>query len=120
MLIKRLAIILKTMPCGYAVDVEAFRKYSYETAKVYLDQYSWYYRPSSIHKILLHGADIIKAAVLPIGMLSEEAMESRNKDFRNYRKFHTRKMSCEKTMRDLLNTLMYSSDPVISSISRST
>jgi len=41
--------------------------------------------PSSIHKILIHGEEIIKAAVLPIGMLSEEALESRNKDFKKYR-----------------------------------
>ena len=56
--------------------------------------------PSSVHKILNHGADIIQYAALPIGMLSKEALESRNKDFRNIREYHTRKMSREKIMYD--------------------
>lgn len=84
-LIKRLGIILRTMASGYTIDVEAFRNYSIETANIYIHFYPWYYMPAGVHRILLHGADIIKSAVLPIGMLSEEAMESRNKDFRNYR-----------------------------------
>lgn len=117
-LIKNLSIILRTMACGYAINTSAFKQFTEETSKLYFDLYPWYNMPSSLHKILIHGADIIKFAALPIGMLSEEAMESRNKDFRNYREFHTRKMSREKTMQDLLNTLLYSSDPVISSISR--
>lgn len=116
--IKQLGVILRTMACGYAIDVEAFRSYTLRTAKLYVELYNWYYMPSSLHKILMHGADIINSAVLPIGMLSEEAIESRNKDFRNYRQFHTRKMSREQTMRDLLNTLLFSSDPIISLISR--
>ena len=53
-------------------------------------------------------------------MFSKEALESRNKDFKNYREFNTRKMSREITMRDLLNTLLYTSDPVISTISSNT
>jgi hypothetical protein len=35
-----------------------------------------------IHKLLLHGADICESfSFIPIGMLSEEASEARNKDF---------------------------------------
>ncbi len=76
--------------------------------------------PSSLHKILIHGDEIIKSAALPIGMFSEEALESRNKDFKIYREFNRRKMSREITMRDLLNTLLYTSDPGISTISSNT
>jgi hypothetical protein len=36
--------------------------------------------PASVHKVLVHGADIISGAILPIGKLSGEAQESRNKD----------------------------------------
>lgn len=60
--------------------------------------------PSSLHKLLIHGAEIIESAVLPIGMFSEEALEARNKDFRRYRECHTRKFSRVQTMTDLLNT----------------
>ena len=58
---------------------------------------------SSVHKIIIHGADIIQCAALPIGMLSEIALESRNKDFRIIREHHTNEMSHEKTMYDLFN-----------------
>lgn len=34
---------------------------------------------STMHKILIHGAVITKNALLPIGQLSEEAAEARNK-----------------------------------------
>lgn len=119
-LIQRFSIILKTMSCGYAVNTAAFAEYAIDTAKKFVELYPWYYMPSSIHKILIHGSDIIKAAVLPIGMLSEEALESRNKDFKKYRQYHTRKMSRDKTMQDLFNYLFFSSDPIISTLSKST
>lgn len=118
-LIERFSVLLRTMSSGYAVNIEAFRVYARETAEKYVELYSWYYMPSSIHKILIHGADIIKAADLPIGMFSEEALESRNKDFKRIREFNTRKFSREKTMTDLFHSLLFSSDPFISSISKS-
>lgn len=116
-LIKRLGIILRTMSSGYAINVEAFRKYTMDTAELYVELYEWYYMPSSVHKILIHGADIIQNAALPIGMMSEDALESRNKDFRFIREHHTRKMSRETTMEDLFKYLLMSSDPLTSSFS---
>lgn len=50
-------------------------------------------------RILVHGYEIIKATVLPIEMFSEEALEFRNKHFRPYRQFYTRKFSRVKIMR---------------------
>lgn len=117
-LIKRFAVILQTMSYVFAVDSEAFRSYAITTGKMFVDLYPWYYMPSSIHKILIHGADIINKAVLPIGMFSEEALESRNKDFKSYRRNNTRKMSRKYTMQDLFNILLLSSDPLISTISK--
>jgi hypothetical protein len=38
--------------------------------------------PPTVHKLLIHGADIIENEVLPIGQLSEVAQEARNKDFK--------------------------------------
>ena len=38
--------------------------------------------PVSVHKILVHGAAVIDPLPLPLGMLSEEAQEARNKDVR--------------------------------------
>lgn len=72
--------------------------------------------PSSVHKILIHGADVIGSLVRPIGQLSEKALESRHKDCRYYREHSTRKIGRKQTIEDLLHALLISSDPLISSI----
>jgi hypothetical protein len=72
--------------------------------------------PASVHKVLVHGADIISGAILPIGQLSEEAQESRNKDLNSFRRSHSRKMSRSSTNEDVFNLLPVSSDPLISSL----
>jgi hypothetical protein len=72
--------------------------------------------PASAHKVLVHGADIVSGATLPIGKLSEEAQESRNKDLKYFRSSHSRKISRSSTDEDVLNLLLVSSDPLISSL----
>ncbi|CAI6355595.1 unnamed protein product [Macrosiphum euphorbiae] len=83
---------------------------------MFVTLYPWYYMPSSVHKVLIHGADVIRFAPLPIGKLSEEAQESRNKDYKQYREHNTRKNSRLNTNEDLIHILLISSDPYISSI----
>lgn len=117
-LISRFSVILRTMASGYKVNTHAFKIYSFETAELFVEKYPWFYMPSSVHKILIHGADIINSVSLPIGMMSEEAQEARNKDLRNFREHHTRKNSRKNTMEDLMHSLLFSSDPLISSLSK--
>lgn len=113
-LIRRFAVVLQTISSGRTINIDAFKSYSKETAQLYVDLYPWYYMPSSVHKLLVHGADICKHfSLLPIGILSEEAAEARNKDFRNIREQHTRKMKRIETNEDLLHSLLISSDPYI-------
>ena len=52
---------------------------------------------------------------IPIGQLSEEALESRNKDIRRAREGHTQQMTRMATMLDLFHHLLESSDPFIAS-----
>lgn len=117
-LIRRFGTILNCISSGFSVNYEAFAEYAKATARRYVELYAWYPMPSSVHKLLIHGADIIKSCSLPIGMMSEEALEARNKDLRRYREFNTRKTSRKNTMQDLLNSLLISSDPLISSLSK--
>ncbi|KAH9636834.1 hypothetical protein HF086_017077 [Spodoptera exigua] len=71
----------------------------------------------SIHKLLVHGSDIIKHfGAIPIGKLSEEVAEARNKDFRKYRESHSRKVSRTATNEDIIHNLLLSSDPKITSL----
>ena len=81
-----------------------------------MELYPWYSMPVTVHKILVHSAEIIKTCILPIGQLSEEAQEARNKDLRRFREHHARKSSRIATNEDLLRMLLVTSDPVISSL----
>lgn len=116
-LIKRLYIILQTMSSGIAINATKFGQYAMDTAQIFVNKYNWYYMPSSLHKILIHGESVIRHfAILPIGQLSEDAQEARNKDYRRYRLHHSRKCSRSATNEDVLHSLLYTSDPFISSL----
>lgn len=67
-LIRRFAVILNTLACGYKVNADLFDAYAFDTAKLYVKLYSWYKMPPSVHKILIHGGRILKEAIVPIGM----------------------------------------------------
>ena len=71
---------------------------------------------ASVHKILVHGADIVSSAILPTGQLSEEAQESRNKNHKYFRRSHSRTKSRSSTNEDVFNLILVSSDPLISSL----
>ena len=72
--------------------------------------------PQSLHKILIHIADVIQQFSMPIGSISEEAQEARNKEFRRYREGFSRKSSRTETNTDIMIRLLCSSDPYISSL----
>jgi hypothetical protein len=63
----------------------------------------------------MHGYIVIQYALFPIGQLSEEAQESSNKNYSNFRENNTRKMSRISTNTDLIHALSMSSDPMIRS-----
>ncbi|XP_059216468.1 uncharacterized protein LOC131994136 isoform X2 [Stomoxys calcitrans] len=112
-LIHRFKIILAAINCNAAVDTSKFHIYCMDTAKLFVDLYGWYYMPVTVHKILVHGSKIIAEAILPIGMLSEEAQEARNKDYRAYRLHHSRRIGRVATNEDVMHNLLLSSDPFI-------
>jgi hypothetical protein len=115
-LIRRFSVILQSLVSGCSVDPDKFGAYAFETADLFVNKYPWYYMPASVHKILLHGASIIRAALLPMGELSEEAQEARNKDYKKFRLNHTRKISRTDTNYDLFRLLFISSDPYLASL----
>lgn len=115
-LLYRLWIILMTMSCGLAINEKKFKIYALKTIVIYLKLYPWYNMPTTIHRVLIHGDIIIQNAIAPIGLLSEEAQESKNKDIKRYREHFTRKFSRIQTMEDLFHQLLISSDPHITSL----
>ena len=67
--------------------------YCIKTAQEYVRNYGWYKMPSSVHRVLIHGADIIRVSVIAVGTLSEEPQECRNKDIKKFREYRARKCS---------------------------
>lgn len=84
-LIKRFQIILEVISSGYNIDTAKFDDFAHTTAKLYVELYGWHPMSPTVHKILMHGAQVISSHIVPIGQLSEEAAEARNKHFRKYR-----------------------------------
>lgn len=112
-LIKRFRTILIAISSRKQVDLAKFEQYATETIERYNLLYSWYLMPTTVHKVLFHGIQIMKFFDMPIGCYSEEAQEARNKDFRRIRECNTRKTSRSNTNEDIIHGLLISSDPVI-------
>lgn len=68
-LIERFSTLLGAINCGEPIDVDRFEKYAHETITLYMKLYSWYYLPAHTHKLLFHGATVIKHMLLPIGKI---------------------------------------------------
>ncbi|CAH0563012.1 unnamed protein product [Brassicogethes aeneus] len=115
-LIFRLKIILEVLSSGLNINVPQFETYARETEELYVQFYKWHPMSPTLHKILRHGSVVISSALLPIGLLSEEAAEARNKHFRAYRLNYSRKFSRENCNLDVINRLLLTSDPLITSM----
>lgn len=118
-LISKLHVILQAISCGHPINLEKFQAYTDEAAKMYVDLFEWYPMSTTMHKLLMHSVPVMKSCILPIGMLSEEAQEARNKDIRKYRENFARKCSRKRNMEDVMKRLLLSSDPYISQQSSS-
>ncbi|CAH1963231.1 unnamed protein product [Acanthoscelides obtectus] len=114
-LIENIAIILGVLASGCAIDMEKYASLLEEARNLYIHLYKWYNIPNTVHKVLVHGCEIIDAFCLPIGELSEDALEARHKEVRKHRLSHTRKCSRTDTNKDLMRVLLLTSDPFISS-----
>lgn len=119
-LLHRFKIILITLCVQLPINAVLFEEFCVITAKLYISLYPWYPMPATIHKVLIHGGQIIQNSLLPVGMLGEEASEARNKNYKNFRLHHSRKSSRSANLEDLFCRALDSSDPIISSISQQT
>lgn len=67
------------------------------------------YMPPTVRNIFIRASSVVKFALLPIGQLSEEGLEARNEDVRNFRLNSTRTFSRTKQIGIFFN------DPLICS-----
>ena len=115
-LITRLANILSLVNSFQKINLEKYKGYCQQTFTLYCHLYKWFYMPASLHKLLIHSSEVMTKFMLPIGMYSEEAQESRNKDNKNFRLHHARKDSRIHTFEDQFHYLLITSDPLISTM----
>ena len=101
------------MASGFEINLDEFDQLSQETKALYFSSVGWYAMPATLHKILVHGRQIIEACPVPLGITNEEASEANNKVLRNYRLHHSRRTSWRQGVQDLFHRLMDVSDPVI-------
>lgn len=115
-LINRFHVIMSTLSGSHFIDPVKLENYTFETASLIRICYPTKNFTPTIHKILFHSPAIVShfnQFNLPVGALSEEALESRNKDVRNFRELYTRKISRVDNLTDLIKHLMVTSDPYL-------
>lgn len=113
MLVSNIDVIWRILASKYPVNGKKFDELCQESLEIYLTDAGWYKIPPTIHKILVHGKDIIEACPVPIGWTSEEGSEANNKYIRKFISNHTRKTSHIDTLTDLFHRLLEISDPVL-------
>lgn len=114
-LISRFSVLLTALNSSFDINPEKYKAYALATAQLYVSKYQWYYMPLSVHKMLLHGAEVIEELCIPVGQSSEEGMEGKHKDLRRVRLHHTCKTSRVRINEDLIHWLLIMSDPIIAS-----
>ncbi|XP_039233300.1 uncharacterized protein LOC120322325 [Drosophila yakuba] len=68
-----------------SVNAEEFGKYAEGTSHLLEATYPDKKMTPTVHKMLGHGKDLIEYQSLPIGELSEEAQEAKNKEYKKFR-----------------------------------
>ena len=112
-LVSNLDIIWRTLSSGKSINPIQFDKFCKETLQQYMVDAGWYSIPPTLHRVLVHGKDIIQATPIAIGTTSEEGSEANAKFARKFLKNHTRKSSHKDTMFDLFHRLLDISDPFV-------
>lgn len=113
-LIHRFGVILTVLSCEYEVLTEEFGEYCLGTADYFMTQYRWFQLPTAVHKILYHGNMILGDFIVPIGMMSEAAQISRNKDTVSFSSRHAKNEGREQVMTEIIKQLMVLGDPMVS------
>lgn len=112
-LVSRFGTLLCALSSKLEINVKQFEIFAEQTRQLFVQKYPFYPLSPSVHRILLHGSEIISNSEIPLGMLSEEAQERRNKSIRKFREHNSRKFSRLANIEDVFKRLLMTSDPVM-------
>jgi hypothetical protein len=91
MLVSNLDVIWRTLASSQPINPEKFGELCEKTLEQDMSCAQWYDVPPSLHRVLVHGKEIVEATPLPIGITSEEGVESNTKFARRFHENHTRR-----------------------------
>jgi hypothetical protein len=63
------------LTCGLDIDPDKFQALADKWKTIYFENVNWYNMSPTVHKVVEHGAQIIRASPVPVGLLSEEGSE---------------------------------------------
>lgn len=106
--------ILLAVSSQLPINSEKFYNYCYHIYNKYFELFAWQPMTPTLHKVLVHGAEIINASPFPLGVLTEESAESRNKFMKHDRKYHARLSNRVDNLTDIFHNALQLSDPYFS------
>jgi hypothetical protein len=112
----RLRNVLACITSPHEIDTAKFKIYCYETHKIYINFFSWYPMSSTLHKVLYHGHELMQNFTIPLGLMTEESSESKNKFYKRDRLQHARQSSRAANLEDIFHRALEMSDPFFSTI----
>ncbi|CAF1567730.1 unnamed protein product, partial [Didymodactylos carnosus] len=115
-LIQLYSIILRAVSSTKSIHVPKFKELSIEFQNLLANE-KWIDYTMTVHSLVFHSWELIERNHgIALGELSEEALESCNKDVRNFREFLSRKCGHIMNLTDVFNRLFIRSDPAIRKI----
>ena len=115
-LIQIYSIILRTVSSTQSINILKFNELIMDFKKLLANE-KWIDYTMTVHSLIFHSCELIQRNHgVALGELSEEALESCNKDIRNFREFLSRKCGHIMNLTDVFNRLFIRSDPVIRKI----
>ena len=113
-LMKMYSVILRAVSSTQALNIDELKKLTREFSLFVAKELNWIDYNLTVHNLIFHSAELVERNNgIALGELSEEALESSNKDVRNYREFLARKCGHIPNLTDVFNRLFTRSDPVL-------
>ena len=115
-LIQLYSIILRTVSSTQSINISKYKELIIDFQKLLWDT-KWIDYTMSVHSLIFYSCELIERNHgVALGELSEKALESCNKDVRNFREFLSRKCGYIVNLTDIFNRLFIRPDPVIRKI----
>ncbi|CAF3971491.1 unnamed protein product, partial [Rotaria sp. Silwood1] len=112
-LIQLYSIILRAVSSTQSINIVRFNVLIMDFKKLLCNE-KWINYTMTVHSLIFHSCELIQRNHgVALGELSEEALESCNKDIRNFREFLSRKCGHIMNLTDVFNRLFIRSDPII-------